>query len=58
MASELNIAGHANDGSSSSELDGYSYSYVDLTTLLGHETLRNLIDARELDSESGLVCPF
>ena len=45
--------GHANDGSSSSELDG-----VDLTTPLGHETLRSSIDVWELDSESGFVYPF
>ena len=56
MASELNVAGHANDGSSSSEMDGCSC--VDLTTPLGHEILRSLIDVQELDSESGLVCPF
>ena len=31
---------------------------VDLTTFLGHETFRNLIYVRELDSQSDFVCPF
>ena len=52
MASELNIV----DDGSLLELD--SCSCVDLTTPLGHETLRSLIDVQELDSESGFVCPF
>ena len=53
MVSELDVAGHANDGSSSSESDGCSC--MDLTTPLGHETLRSSIDVRELDSETGLI---
>ena len=56
MASKLDIAGHANDDSSSSESDGCSCA--DLTTPLGHETFRCSIDVRELDSENGFVCPF
>ena len=31
---------------------------VDLTTPLGHEIIRSLIDIWELDSESGFVCLF
>ena len=33
-------------------------SCVDLTTPLDHETFRSSIDVREIDSESGFVCPF